>query len=167
MVVDFTPATWVPGSPPVAQFNEQIRDPWFQAQAPWTTYSTVWRSTGTQPSLGGGVLNGKYHRIGKTVFFRIEMLLAADSTVGTGNYTLDLPVKAAGIGRTVFDGIVRDESASVNYPLYGLVDPNGVALALRVLPNTAGNPLVGFTLSTPFTLTTNDAVVIGGCYEAE
>lgn len=61
----------------------------------WSTYTPAWTSSGTAPSLGNGVISGRYIQLGKLVIGRIKLGMGGTTTFGTGTYFLSLPVTAA------------------------------------------------------------------------
>lgn len=72
-----------------------IADP--AAASAWTSYTPVWTgSGGGGVSLGtGGSLQGSYKQVGKTVHYRISMLLGTGASGPAGDYQWSLPVTAA------------------------------------------------------------------------
>jgi hypothetical protein len=60
--------------------------------ADWTSYTPTWTSTGTAPSLGNGILQGRYIEIGKSVIVQMFFQIGSTSTLGTGNWRFSLPV---------------------------------------------------------------------------
>jgi len=60
----------------------------------WTTYDLAWTSTGTQPAIGDGSLEGLYTKIGKTVFVVATMVAGSTTTFGTGGWRFSLPSTA-------------------------------------------------------------------------
>lgn len=80
----------------------------------WTTYTPSWGSTGTPPALGNGTLLGRYKKLGKTVDVNIVLTLGSTSTVGTGGWTLFLPVGVngrAGTTQSFASGLVAKTAA--------------------------------------------------------
>lgn len=63
----------------------------------WTTYTPTWVSSGTQPTIGNGSITGRYQKVGKTVFFEMELTFGTTTTPGTGTYQFGLPLLAAAI----------------------------------------------------------------------
>lgn len=88
-----TPRTWVVGEVVTAAYmNAEIRDQWLDLIAPWVSYTPVWGSTGTAPSLGaGGVIVGWHKDIGKKCTALFEITFGAATTFGTGTYTWTVP----------------------------------------------------------------------------
>lgn len=62
---------------------------------PWTDYgtpSTLWATSGTQPTIGNGVLAGRYWAAGKKFEFSISLVIGSTTNVGTGTWSFLLPV---------------------------------------------------------------------------
>lgn len=67
-------------------------------QSAWTSYTPVWSSSGTAPSLGNGTLVGYYAKIGRDVTAKIFLSTGSTTTYGTGFYSFTLPLAAAVTG---------------------------------------------------------------------
>lgn len=80
--------------------------------AAWTTYTPVWTSNGTAPSLGNGTITGRYKQIGKTVTVTIKIVFGSTSTFGTSAYFFSLPVTASGLNDFVGSAYMRDTSGT-------------------------------------------------------
>lgn len=52
----------------------------------WETYTVVWSSSGTQPVIGNGLLEGKKLVVGKWRRNFVRMVAGSTTTFGTGNY---------------------------------------------------------------------------------
>jgi hypothetical protein len=60
---------------------------------PWTAYTPTWQASGTAPSLGNGLLEGRYRYLDdRSVAVRIRLQPGSTTTFGTGNYMFRLPV---------------------------------------------------------------------------
>jgi len=59
------------------------------------TFTPTWTSDGTAPSIGNGVLSGKYTKIGNRVDCVMTFKAGSTTTFGTGNYSFALPFTAA------------------------------------------------------------------------
>lgn len=167
MSLNTTPRTWVTGEVvTAAEFNTEVRDAFNGIQAAWTTYTAAWTATTTNPTIGNGSIDAAYMRIGKTIHFRIAVTAGSTSTFGSGAYSLGLPVAAGGTGRYLMAGTARDDSASVDYQMTGIVAASTGTVSLRCDSTTAGNPMAQVSGTTPFTLAVNDVLTIAGTYEA-
>jgi hypothetical protein len=103
-----------------------------------STYVPVWGSSGTQPTLGNGTIVGTYSQDDKFIDFEVALTLGTTSTVGTGSYTLTLPVAPVG-SRLFLPGVFFDSSLGKVYLIagqwvsgttLGLVDPQQPAVSL-------------------------------------
>jgi len=59
------------------------------------SYTPVWASSGTPPTLGASTLLGSYVQLGKFVYFRVLMVFGAGFSWGTGAHRISLPVGCA------------------------------------------------------------------------
>ena len=57
----------------------------------WQSYTPTWTSTGTQPAIGNGSINGKYRRSGSNIELQVKITPGSTSTYGTGNYLISIP----------------------------------------------------------------------------
>ena len=61
----------------------------------WQSYTVSWTASTTNPSIGNGILNGRYVQIGKTVMGTIEMIVGSTTTYGSGGWYFSLPKAVA------------------------------------------------------------------------
>lgn len=52
----------------------------------WETYTTTWTSSGTQPVIGNGILQGRKLMAGKNRWNYIRWVAGSTTTFGTGQY---------------------------------------------------------------------------------
>ena len=103
----------------------RIAGAWVDQDAGWVTYTPVWTSLGTSPSLGNGTLTGRYSISGKTVNYWITVVMGSTTAFGSDAYVFSLPVdmravsgalslgSAAGyVGTTRYSGSVLSRSPS-------------------------------------------------------
>lgn len=112
---------------------------------PWTSYSPVWRSSGTQPALGDGTLVGAYSQSGQYGQVSIVLTIGAASTFGTGIYRFDLPT-----GWTFTSDRLRGLSmitdATGNVYLGGCFLPTAALVSCRVHGLAIANSIPGSTI---------------------
>jgi hypothetical protein len=66
------------------------------ASEAWTAYTPVWTAPTTNPVLGNGTLTGQYMaQNGKTIHYRIVLIMGSTTTYGSGMYLLSLPVASS------------------------------------------------------------------------
>jgi hypothetical protein len=66
------------------------------ASEAWTAYTPTWTAPTTNPVLGNGTLTGQYMvQNGKTVHYRIVLIMGSTTTYGSGMYLLSLPVASS------------------------------------------------------------------------
>lgn len=118
-VLNTTPATYTDG--PVltaATLNTEVKTPMTTIQSAWTSYTISGTATTTNPTWGGGLNEGSYMQIGKTVYGQMMLTAGASFAAGSGNYRFSLPVTAQTTGISlpvVGGGYVFDSSAAVLY----------------------------------------------------
>ena len=100
MSVDTTPATYTPARSWRGR-ETQYRGPRLRAgvQATWDIYVPTVTGT-TNPSIGNGVLTGRYLRLGKTIICTIVMQMGSTTTYGSGTWTITLPVASVWASQT-------------------------------------------------------------------
>jgi hypothetical protein len=126
----------------------------------WAAYTPTWSSTGTPPALGNGSISGAYTKIGRTVLYRIILVMGSTSTFGTGAYTFTLPVAA--IGGSFPAGSMRILDASPAQQYMRHVFQNSVTVVAGI-----GDGASTFVAATvPITFATSDTIIIAGYYEA-
>ncbi|MEU4348314.1 hypothetical protein [Streptomyces sp. NPDC023838] len=90
-----TPRTWVVGEVVTAALlNQEIREPFNDLIAAWTSYAPAW-GAGTAPNIGNGTLSGRYRLIGKTCTVEFGQTMGTTTTFGTGVWTWTVPFTAA------------------------------------------------------------------------
>jgi len=136
----------------------------------WTSYTPTWTSqTGSQPSLGNGVLSGSYKQIGKTVFVEVRFRGGSTTTYGdntSGAWLFSLPFTASKA-----DSVIMPAAISNNIPAWyqatvaGGYDGSTTNVALIVSNGTSGSIAVDY--NSPFTWSsTSGSLYFNGTYEA-
>jgi hypothetical protein len=137
----------------------------------YTAYTPTWTcSSGTQPTLGNGTINGRYKQIGKTVFVNIKLNFGSSTTAGSpdgGNWTFSLPVNAIAAEAIMLTAAFLDNGI---HWYSGIVTGtfSGATNSFQILCNTGavGGYSSPVTFNTPFMWGDADALIIGGSYEA-
>jgi hypothetical protein len=132
----------------------------------WQTYTPVWATTGTQPSLGNGVLQGKYRQVGSEIEIEIRFSGGSTTTWGTGEFTFSIPSGLTMTGLNIGD----DSTASPGSSVVAVDDSAGIGYGLRAIPfsstqiglwrNEAAATAVRVTSTAPFTWAVSDRVTI-------
>ncbi|MDP8971156.1 MAG: hypothetical protein M3N52_11820 [Actinomycetota bacterium] len=132
----------------------------------WASFTPAWTAATTNPAIGDGTITGRYHQVGKTVHFEIQITMGTTTTYGSGAYSLSLPVAATG-RKIMLNGALRTGTSGVTYPLLGEVMPGSPPTAtLRQFPTTAGSSLGSVTGTSPAALASGHIIGINGTYEA-
>jgi hypothetical protein len=135
---------------------------------PWTRYTPVWASTGTQPAIGNGLLAGAWTRAGRLVHVQIRMDCGSTTTFGTGAYSWSLPfpiVSGFGVGSTIVLGVggIGDASGPDGYVARATSQNDGGGSVCFLYVNGVGNTgLVGQAY--PFTWANGDKMHAGLTY---
>lgn len=155
-----TPATWAAGPLTSTAMNAQIRDNLKAIGDAWTSYVTTWGASTTNPSLGNGTLTMGYLLAGKLLIGRFELTIGSTTSVGSGIYTLTLPVAVASstYGTMGVAHFADASAASAPYP--GSIYKSSGASALSLAFGNAR-----WTNSTPVVPATGD--VISGLFVCE
>lgn len=127
----------------------------------YTAYTPVWASSGTAVALGNGTITGSYIQIGKHVQGTILLTMGSTTTYGTGNYTLTLPVAAAGGTLTPLGLVSAVDSGVATYTATALLSSS-----TTVQLNTVASPNTLITATVPFTFATADLIVVNFSYQA-
>lgn len=162
MSVNSTPATWTPGEiVSAAKMNTEVRDFAAGLQATWDIYVPTVTGT-TNPSIGNGVLTGRYLRLGKTIICTIVMQMGSTTTYGSGTWTITLPVASVWASQTdVSMGSAHLFDTSATARKGGQVFNVGQS-TVRIVTDSA--TLVGTTV--PWTWATGDVLSLSLLFEA-
>ena len=162
MSVNTTPKTWGVGELlKAADMNTELRDLSAGLQATWDTYTPTWTGT-SNPSIGNGVLTGRYLRLGKTIICTIVMQMGSTTTYGSGTWTITLPVASVWASQTdVSMGSAHLFDTSATARKTGQVFNVGQS-TVRIVTDSA--TLVGTAV--PWTWATGDVLSLDLVYEA-
>ena len=135
----------------------------------WSSYTPVWTSTGTQPTVGDGSLTGRYVSLGATIVGEIRLLFGSTTSRGTGTYRFSLP--ASGVAENyqpMGQVVLRDEGPGITYfgtAIFNNDDDNTVEIWLHSQTATydEGVPVAA---DTPVLFATNDKILIHFTYES-
>jgi hypothetical protein len=110
------------------------------------TYTPTWRSTGTQPTVGNGTLQGRYTMLTpKMCYVRTKLTIGSTSAGGTGNYSFDLPFAAAADYTQFIQFRIATAGGATNFLGFGFITVSGTAAAVYACytNGTAAAALVG------------------------
>lgn len=127
-----------------------------------TAYTPTWGVvSGTTPTIGNGLLEGRTVRVGDLVYFRLKVVIGSTTTIGSGTYTFSLPFAMT----DPVNGFVGNAAAlDAGVAWYRGYYPNSVENGFTdkiVLVNNSGNTIQN---SVPFTFGTNDQILMWGVY---
>lgn len=99
--INYTPRDWASGLLVTdAHLDTEIRDPFTQLQAAWTAWTPSPALTvisGTNPTMGNSTVSGATHQIGKTILWRLRIVLGSTFAAGSGTYLMALPFSINGV----------------------------------------------------------------------
>lgn len=166
MSLNTTPRTWVAGEVvTAAHLNTEVRDALAGVQAAWTAYGSAssFTAAGGGFALGNGTWLGRYQRIGKTIDFYVKVTLGSTTTVGSGNYRIELPVQPHASDPGMWTVVVADASTGAYY-MGTVFTWTGTTASLAVI-NPAGG-IQQVTPTVPMTVFAGDFYIVRGRYEA-
>lgn len=123
-------------------------------------YTPTWFTSGTAPSVGNGILRGRWGRIGDLLLLRIQLRLGSTTSAGTMGWNFGLPPGLTGYADGSFSpwppavgqAISRDVSASQYFAGAVFMNVDGASVGL-VTTTTSGNP---YSNNVPVTWATGD-----------
>ncbi len=135
---------WIPGSD-----DSSLRDlsSQLQGEGRFRPYTPLWKTTGTQPSLGNGSLKGQWAPVGGMIFVVVAFVAGSTTTFGTGNFSVTLP-RYSNCPLDIFGPLYLFDSGVQGY--HGFCSVTSISDRLNF--QTPGS----VTPTTPFTWGTND-----------
>lgn len=126
----------------------------------WKDWTISW----TNLTVGSGTVVSKYMQIGKTIHYRISFVFGAGSAVGNVSFSLPVTAATQNIYTPIGSVSLLDSgTASFQGNVINPTNTTGKVYSLNSAPFAAQTEL---SATSPFTWTTNDAIVISGTYEA-
>jgi hypothetical protein len=126
--------------------------------APSVFFTPTWTSTGTQPNIGNGSIQGSYFQFQKFIVGEIQIVIGSTTTFGTGNYLVSLPLPANSTWCSGFGQLLDASAGYTSVP--GVAIGTGNNLEFRF-----GSFAGLWTAVVPFTLANLDQVRIKFFYE--
>lgn len=146
------------GGTPTAAWGDIINANFAAIGGAWTAFTPSWTGSGSNPSIGNGVLTGKYVQLGKTLHFRVYLQYGSTSTAGSGTWRFGLPNSLSGATtQQICSAFVFDAGARY-YVARGLVG----AVSYVTLVTDDANAV---TNNQPITWASGDEVNIQGTIE--
>jgi hypothetical protein len=136
----------------------------------WTSYTPAWTASTTNPSLGNGILSGRYRRVGDTLQYHIHLTMGSTTTFGTNTWRFGLPtglsVDFTKIGTAGNDtgnhgsGIAYRQSTGTFKTIMGRVESGNPTVITAAIGESTTNLFI--TSAFPWTWATNDALNFTG-----
>lgn len=129
-------------------------------------YSPAWYAGSTQVTIGDGILDGQYVRVGTQTLCKIYVSVGSTTTgMGSGDWSFLVPFPAKNdIYPFVGSALASDVSVPTSYPGVTLLDAPADASYLRVYNSLPGQRNNG---TRPFTWASGDTLVMQILYVAE
>ena len=133
----------------------------------WRSYTPVWTTDGTQPTLGNGSLTGAYKQIGKTCFVRLRLYWGTTTNSGTGTFYFSLPVSASTSWGIQMPVSILD-NGNAWYQAIANGEYGGFTSKTALIGQSAGgaNSSQGISGLFPFTFGNLDSIQFNGSYES-
>jgi len=127
-----------------------------------TSYTPTWAVTsGTAPSIGNGVLVGKYARVGNFLYFAIRLAAGSTTTFGIGTYTFSIPFAMTDFRTGIAGDAVALDAGVAWYRGYTPNTVEGGFTDKFLVNNVAGQV---FSNTSPFVMGNGDEMLIWGSY---
>jgi len=127
---------------------------------PKVAFTSTW--TGTGLTYTGTPATGFYSRVGKMIFFTIQVNCTNVTNFGTGNYSLTLPSGLTPSMHNLVNGGIHDTSTGEHLLVYMDVVP-GSTTAELYYPQSNGT-MADMDHNSPLTLATADFFYFNGMY---
>ena len=124
----------------------------------WVQYAMYWGGSGSNGSIGNGTLTGQQMLIGRTIFFKIYLIIGSTSVLPTGIWFFPTPVAVSSPSRAVLGSAFFGDTGVGDY-----VGWTVTYTANAVMGMTGANLYV--TNTSPFTWGVNDVLSLTGSYE--
>jgi len=144
----------------------------------WKNYTIAWSCvSGTQPSLGNGLLAGRYMQLGGAVFGRITFAAGSTTTFGSGSWQFTMPpvplLAQSGFSGISYEGgigVALASNGSGGSPLQATSSYRGVVAAdlwINAVQILSDNMYWGGNGSSPWAWTATSGFQANFMYEAK
>lgn len=127
--------------------------------SPKVAFTSTWSGTGL--TYTGSPATGYYIRIGKMIFFTINVVTTNVTNFGTGQYNLTVPFAPDG-HYLLINGGVHDVSTGFHYQIAGDINSSNTTMELYYQSSNGRN--LAMTASQPLNLAVADYFYISGTY---
>lgn len=131
----------------------------------WQSYTVAWQNGagGGGLSVGSGTLEGRYVQIGDLVFYRVLLVRASDTNLGTTYYAFTLPVSPASYQSALGSGIVGRAGSGMPVMVQGVGGTSVVLVAPSGSATTFGTRISN---AAPGSWAAGDSIAFEGMYRA-
>lgn len=148
---------------PYSWIGDDVRFPGkvsFDRDVKWEAWTPTWTATTTDPTLGNGVLSGRYFRNGKFVHCNLFLEFGSTTTEGVGTWEFSAPVTAANLlgcgAAKLLNHLVKYYVAVATFPV--------TTTKIRVFSEANTGAPIGSGI--PFAWGVNDKMQFSLSYEA-
>ena len=133
----------------------------------WQAFTPTWSAPTTNPSLGNGILDGRYVVFGTMCTLVVGLVMGSTTTYGSGNWSFSLPKSAVNTAGINFYGVahIRD-SGTANYERTAQISPSLSTTVINMFTDpTPGSNSQSISATVPFTWGNGDSLGFQITYE--
>lgn len=129
----------------------------------WGDYNVTWTAATTDPTIGsGGVVSGRYKKIGKTVFLQFKLTIGIEGyNGGEGEWRFSLPFAAKNSSSVILNAVANNIDTAFYQGLAVTEQSNNTSYVTVLFDGNLASATV------PFTWGAGDTINITGVYESE
>lgn len=133
----------------------------------WQAFTPTWSASTTNPSLGNGVLDGRYVVFGTMCTLVVGLVMGSTTTYGSGNWAFSLPKSAVNTPGINFYGVAHIRKAgTANYERIAQISPKLSKTVISLFTDpTQGSNSINISATVPFTWGNGDALGFQITYE--
>jgi hypothetical protein len=135
----------------------------------WQAFTPTWSAPTTNPSLGNGVLDGRYVVFGTMCTLVVGLVMGSTTTYGSGNWAFSLPKTAKKTSGINFYGVAHIRKVgTANYERIAQISPSISTTVINMFTDpTPGSNSANISATVPFTWGDGDSLGFQITYEIE
>lgn len=128
--------------------------------AAWAVYTPTWTNSSVNPTLGDGVVAGRYRRHGTLLALQATITVGSTTTPGSGTIRISLPSgMAGGPAQYIGSGYWFDSNTGIFTPAVSILDPAATFVYPWIGTGTSPGNANG--------LASGDVISVGGVFEID
>jgi hypothetical protein len=133
----------------------------------WQSYTVSWTAPTTNPSIGDGVLTGRYVVFGTMCTLVVGLVMGSTTTYGSGNWAFSLPKSAVKTSGINFYGVAHiRKGGTANYERVAQISPSLSTTVINMFTDpTPGSNSQSISATVPFTWGEGDSLGFQITYE--